>query len=370
MKLILHIGLPKTGSTYLQSALAFNRKRLSSIYGIYWPISCSYKSGEGDTIGHHKFADSLKRGDLTSAKQMLLETVNEANKHGCNSIIISSEGLSVVNTNTFESAIDGIGLSEINIIAYLRHPADLILSWYSQDVHGQTVFTNLMSWHSSRKSYVGNIQNLQRWSSASKAKLFIRLYDRAALESGDILTDFCMHTFGAVSLTIDQEVISTNPSLKGNLLLIKRILNEYTFTSRVSEGNIPIDRVANCQIDEAGVWWHLFNNLASESRFKSQNGYPLANYEFEYLEYISNAEIEGIRCLPFIADDIKDRLLIRKDIGHKYGFRTTYLELIDDLGWILDYVNSREDNHFDFSEKIIHNNKKMLIDYLRKIYSY
>lgn len=367
MNLIVHIGLPKTGSTHIQQVAAHSRDILSSTFGVYWPICCSYKNGEGDTIGHHKLAYAFQSNNLSLARILLQQAVEAAEIAECERVLISSEGLSIIEPSSFASAINDLGFSKLEVVAYVRSPAELILSWYSQDVHAQTVFTNLMTWHSARKKIIGNMPIISRWKNTFPENISLRLYDRALFAGGDAWCDFGNAVFGIKNLALNTGVSSSNLSLKGNLFLIKKILNEFTFCDRVSTSDISSQQVIRGQADEVGVWWHLFNKLAGEDRFKGAKGYPLTDYEIEYLQDVHDAEVTAMQASSFFEFDIVERLSAPLDVRKEHFMPTNHLRLRDDVGWILKYVQENEPRQNDYASQIVYERRGFVQAFLNRL---
>jgi hypothetical protein len=81
MKLIVHIGLHKTGSTYLQHILNTHSEVLKS-QGLYYQHQFGYPA-------HHDLAWELLRGENRS----LVKLIDEARRENCSQLMVSSEDL-------------------------------------------------------------------------------------------------------------------------------------------------------------------------------------------------------------------------------------------------------------------------------------
>ncbi len=81
MRLIVHIGLHKTGSTYLQHILNDNSEVLKS-HGLYYQHQHGYPA-------HHHLAWEL----LSGKHESLVRLIDEARRAGCNQLLVSSEDL-------------------------------------------------------------------------------------------------------------------------------------------------------------------------------------------------------------------------------------------------------------------------------------
>lgn len=154
MKLILHVGQPKTGTTSIQNLLQ-NNKELLKKGGIL------YKT---NSLNHQPIIQNIfNQNDTTLALQEFIdEQKKTASALGCHSIILSSEALFEFDQIFLKQMIDGFAL-ETKVIVYLKRQ-DLFLesSW--------------KQWHFKNKNYKNfddcaerlalkdYAQTLQEWS--------------------------------------------------------------------------------------------------------------------------------------------------------------------------------------------------------------
>ncbi|MFY0312378.1 hypothetical protein ACFMBG_21055 [Leisingera sp. D0M16] len=211
MRLVCHIGTPKTASTFLQNSFAANAGWLQQ-QGVLYPdllsrdanhITLFYAAQEGlhDFSRDHGLksrADVLKfRGRL---KDQLASQAAKA-PDGTHTMLISSENLTGNLVRPQEIAnlreIFGDLFSEIRIVAYLRRQDDALLSMYGEYMRrgfNNMRFTEFLQACMSPKSpapYLYYRRLLGWWIDAfGKEALDVRLYDRARLAGGDILQDF------------------------------------------------------------------------------------------------------------------------------------------------------------------------------------
>ena len=136
MKLILHIGNHKCGSTSIQHALLANRDTLlnaSILYPNSGLIGCA----------HHHLPFSV-RGQPTGFKTndhpksfefFIQQIINEAKENDIDTIVVSSEefmAFSIENIDAIKKYL--VNFDSIVIIAYLRNQVDLIESAYKFNV--------------------------------------------------------------------------------------------------------------------------------------------------------------------------------------------------------------------------------------------
>jgi len=125
IKLIVHIGLHKTGSTYLQHILNENSDNLQK-RGVYYQRQEGYPA-------HHRLAWRI----LLNEHEPLVWLIDEARNANCDTLILSSEDLEGIlyDDRPLEAiqraAIQG-GVSEIEYHVVLREPGAAFASLYKE----------------------------------------------------------------------------------------------------------------------------------------------------------------------------------------------------------------------------------------------
>lgn len=118
MKLILHAGIHRTGTTSLQRFLVDNRDALAS-RGIHFP---------GYDKDHQKLAWAIKRGDADHRDvEAILDPYGETG-----TAILSAEDFAIHQDLTWVKAL--AKRYEVHLIMYLRRQDHWIMSWYNQHV--------------------------------------------------------------------------------------------------------------------------------------------------------------------------------------------------------------------------------------------
>lgn len=188
MKVLLHIGLPKTGTTSIQYALTESRERIQ-LSGVWYP-----KAGiSGGTHGHHALAWALYDGDYDFAERLLASMMEESVLCNAAMMVISSERFSFLDNDGVEWL--GTRLGDAGIVIYLRNPRDFLESLLSQRIKHSTP---------RRKKWSGTVQEFleenlslcdyfalcSRWASVfGWRSLDIRVYDELK-SGGRLLPDF------------------------------------------------------------------------------------------------------------------------------------------------------------------------------------
>jgi len=148
MRLILHIGPKKTGSTALQKYLYQNRNELSSRYQICYPIPHFGGEAHHELIyginyqlnGTAPYAEALGISKIPHPIEMLQGYIKQATESDCQTIILSSETLFELNEKQqelLEKSTEGI--EEIEYVFGVRDRVGLVVSRWQEEVkHGYT----------------------------------------------------------------------------------------------------------------------------------------------------------------------------------------------------------------------------------------
>ena len=129
MKLTIHAGLHKTGSSSIQ-VFFDNQQDCIEEAKIYYPKDL-YLNG-----AHHPFACAAKQGDKDTIYHQIQEWVRECSQRELDTIFVSSEDFEYLDTadiKLVKEYAEELGL-EVNVIIYIRPQSDLIVSQYSQQV--------------------------------------------------------------------------------------------------------------------------------------------------------------------------------------------------------------------------------------------
>lgn len=217
MNVICHIGQPKTATTLLQDTCMANRDWLRR-QGVLYPDTMD---PGGNHIGllfacaNHISPFARGRGihtpqDVQDHRAKLLAHLRrqiDAAEDGVGTLLLSSENLtgnmsaegSVQNVADFLAEIAG----DVRIIVYLRRQDDALLSMYGEYMRRgfsaatfpDFVATCLADPH--RVPYIFHRRILEFWAKAfGKDRITVRLFDRAEMTGGDIVSDFFGTVFG------------------------------------------------------------------------------------------------------------------------------------------------------------------------------
>ena len=200
MKIFIHIGWPKTGTSAIQSHIFVNRGWFES-RGVFIP-----KTGYASGLGHAFLAgagslptatagDSDSSGSTGLFEELAGELERNSDK-GFHSALISSEGLALVEDAIIEQAYEHLGVHEITLLAYVRDQLALYQSATLQE------FETLLNTPAERFYGSGCVPpaklknydfaaTLSRWNSVFRdnIKIRVRLYQRDLLKHQNVVLD-------------------------------------------------------------------------------------------------------------------------------------------------------------------------------------
>ncbi|WP_333828168.1 hypothetical protein [Pararhodobacter sp.] len=199
MKVLLHIGSPKAGSTTIQHALALNQKRLLAQKVLAWQPDDS--KGPPARVLANRFAPDHR--PLRPRERLYFRTRAETvewsheNWRALSALVkarepaltvLSSESLFAV--DNVQRVLDALGetFSDITILAYIRDPAEQYKSSLDQIIRDGGRFADLplptefgFPSHEVIRSYHDIL---------GKDRVIVRNFDRRNFVGGDLTTDF------------------------------------------------------------------------------------------------------------------------------------------------------------------------------------
>ncbi|TPK76369.1 hypothetical protein FJ930_03590 [Mesorhizobium sp. B2-4-15] len=211
MRIILHIGVHKTGTTALQSFLHRNAALLADRGIFYKPTSSAWPN-------HNPLAAAFMPDAEDNGPDRLAKTLDEA---GERTLLISSEMLCEpsVDIDLFLSCLKGY---DVRIIAYIRHPCDIVISAFNEVVrHYNARWTRPLN----ERPFAydpSQIDVLRRWLKVSN--LTLAPYDSAQWVGGSIFSDF-LAMIGIAGDGFDYSQTDGNESLPYPLVEALRLVN-------------------------------------------------------------------------------------------------------------------------------------------------
>lgn len=241
MKFIIHFGMPKTGSTAIQLALAENRDNLVSA-GILYPKIPSpfinhqkhmiylsmFRQGDTDQwVKHPEIKEKIKLtyGEVKNFEEFWLNDLdNQIKNTKPHTIIISDEGFFNcmankksnihVNIRQFLTKLD-VKPIDFKIVGYLRSPPDYYLSRAQQTLKTKSEIIPL--------SAANFIPAIKRIGSQYKSELKIFPFNRKIFPHGDVVRHFTNYACGFEIGTLGQ----INESVSGPAMSILQEYHKY-----------------------------------------------------------------------------------------------------------------------------------------------
>lgn len=216
---IVHIGDGKCGTTSLQTALYRAKADLAQAGITYSSVARNHsslitllgKSHRGDDQRLHAQADEL----INSMKEDL--------QHN-DTALLSSEYFFNFTPDELREILSAIStpIQRLDIVAYLRPPHEMYLSWVQQNLKGASTLKTPEMFM--RRVNVG----LARWvEDEGKDSLTVRLFDKSRLVGSDITSDFSelLNTIRP-SFEIDLQSVRLNASLTAEQTSVLQILRK------------------------------------------------------------------------------------------------------------------------------------------------
>jgi hypothetical protein len=149
---VIHIGMPKTGTTAIQRTLFSVRSKLLADKQILYPSIAANHSVPLGTIFRDKASLTLQFQEPDTMNEKFFARTQEKFRASLeadladpnwHTLVISGEGLSFFNSKVFARFIEWLTkyVSDISVIAYVRHPVDWTRSMVQQrlKVRGETL---------------------------------------------------------------------------------------------------------------------------------------------------------------------------------------------------------------------------------------
>jgi hypothetical protein len=211
MRYLLHIGTNKTGTSTLQRYLGSNRDKLLQ-QGIWYPHIGSFP------MAHHDYALGIRKKDF--AERKVDPEIIRNPPPGTEVVLLSSEAFHTI--SSVEAVAEWFPPDQTQIVLYLREHVSYLASWYQQSAQERLMTCSFQEFAELfRRDFAGLVE---RWRKIYGDNVRVRPYDRERLRDGDIVKDFFWTAFRSEP-PVERISPDANPSISGNLLLLKLILN-------------------------------------------------------------------------------------------------------------------------------------------------
>jgi len=250
MRVLLHIGQSKTGTSAIQAYLTLNRERLLQA-GILYP-TVTIGGMPVDLGSHNWVADALvglSRYPHLTAKQYFDRFFSEAEQIEAKMMILSAEHFfggepriwDVSNENTFfgryrnkvvalERFLAG---HEVTLLVYLRPQVDWLASAISQTVRVERLISDTAIYHDDHQFFemarpvLRYCTLMDTWVEALRpCNVMVVPYERSLLHKKSTVADF-LHRTGLdyLDLPFGDEDLRVNRSLSWEYVEVKKMLN-------------------------------------------------------------------------------------------------------------------------------------------------
>ena len=249
MKLIVHIGTEKTGTTTIQSFLTLNKDLFLS-NKIYIPnvenhwqnhrhFEAICQDELDDFFWRENIYDTNKQKKLQEKiKKEIFKELEALKDSEIDTVVISSEHFhsryrSVEEIQCFKNTFSNY-FKEFEIIVYIRNQADMMQSYYSTALKSGMIYKSfedfVLQELRGNRYYYDYYRFIKNWADVFGVKnLKIRIFDKKEFKNGDLLDDFINVISGALYQNIKNkykipEKLNESLNIEGERLL--KIINK------------------------------------------------------------------------------------------------------------------------------------------------
>lgn len=246
MKIVVHIGWHKTGTTSIQQLLLRNKNVLAEEFGVLYPEAGLLEGA------HHliPWAYIGKRESPWGAMPVLADgprkfiddAMAESESRSCQSIILSSEEfctLSRQQIEMFGECMQAV-FTDISIVAYIRRQDRIVESSYNMEVKwwGTRSGMSFSEYVVGKEAYPNFWETLKNWADVFGARsLIVRHFEKKQFANEDVRQDF----LSSIRLELPVSTFPTenaNDSLGPKTLEFVRLMNQLKTTRRAHDETI------------------------------------------------------------------------------------------------------------------------------------
>ncbi len=215
----LHIGLNKTGTSSIQDFMRMNAAALLA-EGVCYPATLR------QPVAHHELSFWIKKlapevDPAGTPEGQALRTEMAAAR----TVVISSEDFHTLSPKAVRQLARLLDGHRVQVVLYVREHVAYLASWYQQNVQASHLSCAFDTFCHLTSKPLHTIA--ERWAEVfGRRNVQVGLYDRASLDGGDIVRDFARRTgIGGDLGRFARKPYESNPSVAGNLLFAKRLIN-------------------------------------------------------------------------------------------------------------------------------------------------
>jgi hypothetical protein len=185
MKILIHIGVPKTGSTAIQAHLGLNAGWLREC-GIAVPTT-GYSEGYGHVL--------LFEDQTNDHLERLRVELGELERGGTQLVIISWEGLNTFSAVQLDNIKQHLGGRPVEVLAYLREQSEVVQSGYLQAIKQRRQRRSLDDFSTVNRivtpPHIDYSSLLERYAGVfGRSSIHARIYERKLLQGQNVVVDF------------------------------------------------------------------------------------------------------------------------------------------------------------------------------------
>lgn len=300
MHAYFHIGRPKTGSTSIQDFLLANTRtlgmqnvlhdRLDMQYSSQWELPIAALTAGGFPLNDPHVSVLLQLTEMDRQKayseRMLakFESSLARKSSGKDTFVASSEhAIAYLPTSTYVAEFDKLlkrYFDSITYVVYLRDQVSLCASAYSEQIkRGHTTKQIDFVRRAVQRGWFDHERVLRPWiDTVGPERIKVRLMERDALVSGDLIDDFCS-VIGVDPAGMERPAVE-NPALSRDATEVMRVVNGFLPVLLDDGRHNPLRK---------GVQDRLLEHYADAPKLR------LSSHQAEYLMDASELSNETIR---------------------------------------------------------------------------
>jgi hypothetical protein len=222
----VHVGMAKTGSSFLQSSFVRNALRLED-EGILYPAHhTDQRALAGDTTSGN--ANELFDGERRGIAKTVRRDVTAARERGLSQVLYSSETLfyKILNrpllVEMLRDEIEKVG-GNLEIIVYIRNPLEHAFGAYSQQVKRSRETSSFADWLADFNP-VGQFESFEEIVQEQEVKRCVRNY---SVEKAALVRSFEKVLRIRPGTLVEEESRTVNRSLSVGELEVQRLVNHF-----------------------------------------------------------------------------------------------------------------------------------------------
>ena len=349
MKLIIHCGRSKTGTSSLQASLGRSRGILQKHGILYYTGKFSNHNPLAKLVGKKgRLAEGESEANTEQARQLVSEIHDRLADGSFSYLLLSAEYMENFSAQQFHNLLDmlQIDFDAVTVIMYIRSPHAMYLSRMQQKIKADHLLLKPSDY---RDDTLACIDNWTRTVGADK--LNVRLFATERLHGRDIVEDFVgvlneQFGFGIDGLTSAREnatlssesvvtlqqyrqiCCSEHPRVFMNSSnhLIKTLFeiekeSQYRFSkprlkdaviAEIYKNNADVVETVDKRYPDLGFSKHCLADLENDRSVPVKNNFAIDSRNFE--DIVTEIDRQTLAVLPFIALDraINDYLNIKK----------------------------------------------------------